>query len=294
MTLTRHPTVTDVDVVPTYLIRMAVLLGVVAAAAASVTALVPDVLSGTAVMSGSARGTALVVLLAAVPVLAVSARAAARGSLRALAVWVGVTAYLTYNAVMFCIATPFNRLFPWYVAMLSLSIFLLAGLALHASHVGSHLPPGRRLRWIGVYMAVVVTLNALLWLRGVAAAVVANEPTSFLADSGLTTNPVYVQDLAFWLPVMAWLAYSVLALRRDRWVLVAGGLVFWVIEGLGVAVDQWMGYRADPTTVWASMGAVWLFVVTTAIGLVPAWVALRQLPRCSASVPPQSSPSAHA
>jgi hypothetical protein len=24
---------------------------------------------------------------------------------------------------------------------------------------------------------------------------------------------------------------------------------------------------------------VWLFVVTTAIGLVPAWVALRELPR---------------
>ena len=279
MTLTRQPTATDVDVVPTYLTRLAILLGVVAAAAAAVTAFVPDVLSGTPVMNGSARGTALVVLFVAVPVLAVSARAAGRGSVRALAVWVGVTAYLTYNAVMFCIATPFNRLFPLYVAMLSLSIFLLAGLALHAARVGSRLPPGRRLRWIGVYMAVVVTLNTLLWLRGVAAAVVADEPTSFLADTGLTTNPVYVQDLAFWLPVMAWLAYSAFAVRRDRWLLVAGGLVFWVIEGIGVAVDQWMGYRADPTTVWASMGAVWLFVVTTAIGLVPAWVALRELPR---------------
>jgi hypothetical protein len=279
MTLTRDPAATDLDVVPTYLTRLAVLLGMVAAAAAAVTAFVPDVLSGTPVMNGSARGTALVVLFVAVPVLAVSARAAGRGSVRALAVWVGVTAYLTYNAVMFCIATPFNRLFPLYVAMLSLSIFLLAGLTLHAFRVGSHLPPGRRLRWIGVYMALIVTLNTLLWLRGVAAAVVADEPASFLADTGLTTNPVYVQDLAFWLPVMAWLAYSVFAVRRDRWLLVAGGLVFWVIEGIGVAVDQWMGYRADPTTVWASMGAVWLFVVTTAIGLVPAWVALRELPR---------------
>jgi hypothetical protein len=279
MTLTRDRADAALDVVPAYLTRLAILLGLVAAAAASVTAFVPGVLSGTAVMNGSARGTALVVLFVAVPVLAVSVRAAGSGSVRALAVWIGVTAYLTYNAVMFCIATPFNRLFPLYVAMLSLSIFLLAGLAVYASQVGSRLPPGRRLRWIGAYMAVVVTLNTLLWLRGVAAAVVADEPTSFLADSGLTTNPVYVQDLAFWLPVMAWLAYSVFTIRRDRWVLVAGGLVFWVIEGIGVAVDQWMGYRADPTTVWASMGAVWLFVVTTAIGLVPAVVALRQLPR---------------
>jgi hypothetical protein len=62
-------------------------------------------------------------------------------------------------------------------------------------------------------------------------------------------------------------------------VLIAGGLVFWVIEGLGVAVDQWMGYQADPTTVWATLGAARLFVVTTVVGLVPAWLVLHQLPR---------------
>ena len=56
-------------------------------------------------------------------------RAAYLGSARGLAVWMGTAAYLTYNAVMFCFATPFNRLFPLYVAMLSLSVFLLAGLA---------------------------------------------------------------------------------------------------------------------------------------------------------------------
>ena len=54
---------------------------------------------------------------------------------------------------------------------------------------------------------------------------------------------------------MAWLADSLTKGRRDRLVLVAGGLVFWVIEGLGVAVDQWMGYRAEPTTAWATAGA---------------------------------------
>ncbi|HEX6151776.1 hypothetical protein [Nocardioides sp.] len=268
---------------PTYLRRLAVLLGIVSAAAAALTAFVPDVLVGTPVMNGSARGTALVVLFVALPVLAGSTRSAHRGSTRALAVWVGVAGYLTYNAVMFCIATPFNRLFPLYVAMLSLSIFLLAGLGVHAARAGRHLTAGRCPRWIAVYIAVVVVLNGLLWLRGVAAAVIADDPMSFLAGSGLTTNPVYVQDLAFWLPVMGWLAYSVATARRDRWVLVAGGLVFWVIEGLGVAVDQWMGYRADPTTVWATAGAVWLFVVTTAIGLVPAWAALRELPSRAAA-----------
>ena len=77
------------------------------------------------------------------PVLAGSVLAARRGSTRGLAVWLGTVSYLTYNAVMFCIATPFNRLFPLYVAMLSLSIFLLAGVAIHAAEVGRHLSDSR-------------------------------------------------------------------------------------------------------------------------------------------------------
>ena len=281
MVTTDHTTETASQLItpPTHLVGMSAFLGIASALAAAGTAFIPDVLSGTAVMNGSARGTALVVLLAAVPILAGSVLAARRGSPRGLAIWLGTVGYLTYNAVMFCIATPFNRLFPLYVVMLSLSIFLLAGLAIHSAEAGRHLSDSRSPGWVAVYILVVVALNTLLWLRGVAAAVVADEPTSFLAGTGLTTNPVYVQDLAFWLPVMAWLAYSVATAPRDRVILVAGGLVFWVIEGLGVAVDQWMGYRADPTTVWATAGAAWLFVVTTIIGLVPAWAVLRQLPR---------------
>jgi hypothetical protein len=264
---------------PAYLRRMTTLLALVSALAAAGTVFIPHVLSGTAVMNGSARGTALVALLVAVPALAGSMRAAHLGSTRGLAIWLGTVAYLTYNAVMFCFATPFNRLFPLYVAMLSLSVFLLAGLAVHVRSVGGELTDGRCRKWVAVYIWVVVALNSLLWLRGVTSAVLADEPTSFLDGTGLTTNPVYVQDLAFWLPVMAWLGYSLVRGRRDRLVLIGGGLVFWVIEGLGVAVDQWMGYRADPTTDWASAGAAWLFVATTIIGLVPVWAVLRELPR---------------
>lgn len=178
---------------PVHLLRMSGLLGVVSALAAAGTLFIPDVLSGPAVMNGSARGTALVVLFAAVPILAGAMRAAHRGSTRGLAVWLGVAAYLTYNAVMFCFATPLNPLFPLYVAMLSLSIFVLAGLAIHAAEVGRQLPDSRGPGWVAAYIGVVVALNGLLWLRGVASAVVAHEPTSFLDGTGLTTNPVYVQ-----------------------------------------------------------------------------------------------------
>lgn len=47
-------------------------LGVIAAMAAAITFFVPAVLRGPAVMNGSARGTALVLLLVAVPALTLS------------------------------------------------------------------------------------------------------------------------------------------------------------------------------------------------------------------------------
>jgi hypothetical protein len=126
----------------------------------------------------------------------------------------------------------------------------------------------------------------MLWLSGVASAVLAEEPTAFLDGSRLITNPVYVQDLAFWLPVMGWLAHSVSTAPRDRLVLVAGGLDFWVIEGFGVAVDQWMGYRADPTTVWATAGTVWLLPQRPSSGSSPPGPSFESSPARPAREPP--------
>src|SRR6185437_13897771 len=71
-------------------------------------------------MNGSARGTALVVLLAGVPVLACSMLLAARGSAAAVITWLGAAGFLLYNSLMFVFATPANRLFPLYLAMLAL------------------------------------------------------------------------------------------------------------------------------------------------------------------------------
>jgi len=64
-------------------------LTVAAAASSLLMFTVPAVLRGTAVMNGSARGTALVVLLAGVPALACSMVLAARGSAAAVITWLG-------------------------------------------------------------------------------------------------------------------------------------------------------------------------------------------------------------
>jgi hypothetical protein len=54
--------------------------------------------------------------------------------------------------------------------------------------------------------------------------------------------------------------------------------MFWMIEAIGVAVDQWFGHRADPTSDVATMAGVALFVALAGATLVPLVLWLRAVP----------------
>jgi len=253
------------------------LLATAAIAASVATLTVPDLLSGTPVMNGSAMGTALVVLVIAVPLLAITTRRAGAGSLRALVVATGITAYLLYNAVMFAFGTPFNEAFLLYVAMLGLALWTLAAMSLavwaRTGRLAAEVP-----RWVTAYIWVVVALNAAAWLARVLPATFDDDPTAWLAGTGLTTNPVIVQDLAFWLPAMAWLGWGAWKSHAPAVALAAAGLVFWVVESLGVAVDQWWGHQAAPASSWASANAVVMFAGMALVGLLPTLRLLHAVP----------------
>jgi hypothetical protein len=246
-------------------------LAAVSATAAAATFWAPGLLRGTAVMNGSARGTALVALLVAVPVLVASMWWAARGSARALAGWLGGCGYLLYNAVLFAFATPFNNAFPGYLAMLGLSAWSIV-LVLRGTDLGAfagRVRAGMPARAIAGYIWLVAGLNTLLWLRAVLPASLSGDPPAFLAGTGLPTNPVYVQDLAFWLPAAAVVAAG-LWRRRPAGYLLAGALLsMWVIESVGVAADQWFGHAADPASTVVSAAAVPMFAVLAVAGAVP-------------------------
>ena len=251
------------------------------AAAASLGTLVLGVLRGTAVMNGSARGTALVVLVAGVPILVgltlLTGRSAPRGQIARL----GVAAFLTYNAVMFLLGTPFNQLFLIYAAMFALGV---ASIIATVREIDLQTLPARfsaalPSRGIAVYILVVVVLNASAWLRNVVPAVLSSTPPAWLNGTGLSTNPVYVQDLSFWLPLMT--VGAVLLWRRRPWgLLLAGvGLTMWVFESVAVSVDQWWGHAADPASAVASASVTPLFAALAIIGLIPVIVYFRNLDR---------------
>lgn len=156
-----------------------------------------------------ARGTALVILAVALPTLTGCLRLAAKGSARGLVAGLGVVAYLLH------------------VAMLSLSLASVLARALSAEmgKLRSCFTSSRVVRIIAIYVGAVVGQNALAWMRQVVPPVISGGRPEFLDGTGMTTNPVFVQDLAVWLPLMAgagsWLwrerPWGHLAIRTPPW-----------------------------------------------------------------------------
>jgi len=251
----------------------------VAGAAGVWTFLDPGLLHGPEAMQGSARGTALVLIVVAVPVLLVASSLADRGRGAALVVWCGALLYIVYNAALFLFLTPFNAAFLLYVTMLSAAVWsvglVVARRDLWALARG--LSPTTPVRGIAAYVWVVVVLNAAAWLARIVPALNDSYPSRMLDGTGVETNVIYVQDLAIWLPLAA-VAASWLRRREPRGVVVVGAVLgMWVIESLSIAVDQWFGAQADPTSAVVSSALVLPFLAVALIGTVPVWLLLRGL-----------------
>ena len=262
-------------------------LGVAAALSALLTYLVSDVLRGPAVMNGSARGTALVVLLVGVPVLACSLVLAWRGSAIAVVTWLAAVGFLLYNALMFVFATPVNRLFLLYLAMLSLAAWSAGTLLWHTDTqaLGRLIPARAPVRLAAGYLWALVILNGGAWLVRILPSLADSGEPAYLRGTGMTTNIVFVQDLALWLPLMA-VAAAWLWLREPRGYLLGGAsIVMGVIESISIAADQWYGHAADPASTVVSAVLTPVFAALAVLSLAVAWLLLRGLAPARAPAP---------
>jgi hypothetical protein len=248
-----------------YLIGSA--LASVAVVAAGLTVTFPSLLRGVRVSNGNLRGTAVALLVVGLPVLLCAMVGTARGSARAFIVWLGALGYMTYQAVLLCFATPLNNLFLFYVCYLGLAVWgtVLLLRATDLDAFAGRLAAGTPARVTAGAAAVLVALNAGAWLSQIVPGVLSSRPVSVLDGTGLVTNPVYIQDLAIWLPLLA--VAAVACWRREAWgqLVTSAMLAMFVLESISIAVDQWFGSHADPTSSVSSMSMVPAFAVVAAI-----------------------------
>ena len=279
-TLDRAPAVPEKEndhSLPRHVFVLSLVLAVVAAVTAALTYFIPDILTGPPVTNGNARGTALVMMSVAVPVLPLSVWMAARGSWRAMYFWMGSVFYLAYNAFLLLFLTPFNRLFLLNVATASLALF--AGLSLFLAFDSHQLLEKMRkppFRGLAVFIWLIVAVNAAAWLNEVVPAILADDPLSLVDGLGVGTNAIYVQDLAFWLPVMALAAWGVWNGRSMGVFLTGSWLFFGILESIGVAVDQWYGHQADPTSSFASIEAIYVMGALAVINAIGFYFYIRR------------------
>jgi hypothetical protein len=267
---------TEHSSLPRHVYVLSMALAVVAAITAAATYFIPDILLGPPVTNGNARGTALVMMSLAVPVLLISIAFAARGSWRAMYFWMGSVFYVAYNAFLLLFLTPFNRLFLLNVATASLALF--AGMSLFLAF-DTHLLLGQMrkppFRGLAVFVWVIVAFNAVAWLAEIVPALLADDPLTLVEGTGVATNAIYVQDLVFWLPTMALAAWGVWNQRSMGVFLTGSWLLFGAIESVGVAVDQWYGHQADPTSSFASIDAMYVMAGLFVVNVIGVYFYLR-------------------
>ena len=133
------------------------------------------------------------------------------------------------------------------------------------------------IRPISVYLGATVALNVLAWLGRVVPAIVSDRVPDLVDGMGIATVPTYLQDLAFWLPLIAVGAWQLWHRRPWGYAISGATLAFWTLEAATVAVDQWFGHRADPLSDIASDVVVIPFAVLAAITAVVFWSFLRQV-----------------
>ena len=240
---------------------------------ACVTALVtPELIHGPAVMVGSMRGTALVVLIVGVPMLvvAMAIAAAGRGGLLAVVGWIAGLVFSTYQAWMFLFAVPFNGLFLVYVAMLASGFWAIVALLgeVRAERLADAAGPRMPSRLLAGWMVASCVAFYGLWLRNVVPALFDSTAPAFLDGTGMVTATNYVLDMAFFLPFTMLAAVGLW--RRTPWGVVVGGamLIVLVLESVAIAIDQWFGSAADPASPVASTAVTPMFAIVALIGAV--------------------------
>ena len=212
-------------------------LAAVATVLAAVAALAGLVVSGLYVdapnWAQQARGTDLATLFLAVPVLAIGLWTAARGSTSGRLAVVAGLLYLVYNYAIFAFSVAMNPLTAVHIAIFGLSLWslVLAGRAAVDGAEGVTERLNRRAA--GGLLIGVGAMFGLLWLGQIAAATTMGTLPTDLVKAGISTNPVYALDLAFFLPLCALAGLGLI--RGNNAAAFAFPMLIWVaLMGAGV------------------------------------------------------------
>lgn len=213
--------------------RLAVIATVLAAFAAAAGLVMTGLYRDAPNWVQQARGTDLATLFVAVPVLVVGLWTAARGSAAGRLSVVAGLLYLVYNYAIFAFSVAMNPLTAVHFAIFGLSLWSLVLGAQTAVDASGAATQRLNRRASAVVLIAVAGMFGLLWLSQIAATTMTGTLAPDLVLAGISTNPVYALDLAFFLPLCALAGIGLL--RRNGGAAYALPMLIWVpLMGAGV------------------------------------------------------------
>src|SRR5919106_275662 len=188
--------------------------------------LMPSIYRDPAVLLPQNLGTDLVTLCVGIPLLAATAVATWKGSLRARLLWLGALGYLAYDYGMYALGVRWNPLFLLYAALFALSLYaLIIGLVgTDAARVRAALSGRVPVRSVAAYLIVIAVMVAAMWLAEEVGALVSGTVPPSVTQFETPTNIVHVFDLCIVLPAMVLAAVQLLRERPWGYVLAGGAL----------------------------------------------------------------------
>jgi hypothetical protein len=213
--------------------RLATLATVLAGVASLAGLLVSGLYADAPNWVQQAQGTDLATLFLAVPVLAVGLWSSRRGSPAGRLAVVAGLLYLVYNYAIFAFSVAMNPLTAMYIAILGLAVWSLVLGGREAVAGTEDLAERLNRRAAGGLLVAIGLLFGLLWLAQIAATSTSGILPPDLVKAGISANPVYALDLAFFLPLCGLAGIGLL--RRTSAAALAFPMLIWVpLMGAGV------------------------------------------------------------
>jgi hypothetical protein len=222
------------------------------------------------------QGNDAITLAVGLPLLAVSAWLACRGSLRGRLLLAGTFGFFLYTYMSMSMLTAYNALFLVYVVLFSTSLlaFILTLLAFDLPSLPGHFSPRLPRRWMAGLLFAVAAFLLLAWLgRIVTPWLQGTTP----ALENTTTFVIQAMDLGLLVPLA--LLSGGLLLRNSPWGYLLASVTYTKGITMGLAVSA-MGINMAQAGVPDSLVILVPFLAMTAVILVTAVVLLRNISEC--------------
>ena len=179
---------------------------------------------------------------------------ALRGSLRAYLLWLGVLIFTVYNYVIYTFSVPFGPLFLLWVAVFGLTIYSLIGGVTSMEHeaIRSSYKSPRAVSVVAWGLIVTAILFGWLWLSEDVPALLSGRTPQSLIDMALTTNPVHILDLAFFLPAVLITAIFLIKRRALAYSLAPAFIVFLIMTGIPILITPIIQTARGETAAWGA------------------------------------------